>query len=744
MPSNPRRSTPDNPLRFPRQFEVVIPTREAILEALTREAVPVAEQHLAELLQIDARQAEGFGRRIAAMARDGQILQNRKGAILIADRADLIAGRIEARTDGSGVVVIEAGEPISIAPREMNQVLHGDRVMVRPLGFDRRGRREGVIVEILERAQHRIVGRLHREHGVWFVVAADRRISQDILVEPDSLGSLRSADGRAISAAAGQVVTAELISQPTRHAQPISRVVEVLGDWADPGMEIEIALRKHNLPFEFSREVEREVARLPEALRKGDLAGRKDLRDLAFVTIDGETARDFDDAVYAEKDGRGFRLYVAIADVSHYVRDGTQLDQEARERSTSVYFPRRVIPMLPEVLSNGLCSLNADVDRVAMVCEMAVSRTGKVGDYKFYAAVFRSQARLTYTAVAEALYTKPPKANAVPVNLIAPLQVLDQVFHGLLGARASRGAIDFESVETVLDFDESGKIHSIGTSVRNDAHRLIEECMLAANVCAADFLAKNEHPALYRVHEGPTPEKLEALREFLKSMGLRLEGGEAPTAQDYARLLASVKGRPDASLLQTVMLRSLQQAVYAPDNKGHFGLAYPAYAHFTSPIRRYPDLLVHRAVKAILAGERYKPARYGERGSSWKELGEQTSRAERRADDASRDVVQWLKCYYMRDRIGESFSGVISAVTGFGVFVTLDEMFVEGLVHISDLGTDYFHLDAVRHELKGDRTGRVFRLAGRVQVNVVRVDLDMARIDFALDESVPMERKRKK
>jgi ribonuclease R len=414
---------------------------------------------------------------------------------------------------------------------------------------------------------------------------------------------------------------------------------------------------------------------------------------------------------------------VAIADVGHYVQANDALDLEARNRGNSVYFPRRVVPMLPEKLSNGLCSLNPDEDRLAMVCDMSVSPRGEIGRYEFYAAAIRSRARLTYTQVAGALYGKPAHANAVVAPLLDRLAPLDQVFRALLTARERRGAIDFETVETVLEFDACGKIARIVRAPRNDAHRLIEECMLAANVCASDFLQRRGDKALYRIHEGPTPEKLEALREFLKSFGLQLGGGDEPHAKDYAKLLAQVKKRPDVQLLQTVLLRSLQQAVYSPENVGHFGLAYESYTHFTSPIRRYPDLVIHRAIKAALAGRTYSPGK-------WDELGKHCSMTERRADDATRDVETWLKCYYMRDRVGEEFEGSISAVTGFGIFVALDEVYVEGLAHISELGSDYFRFDAVHHALRGERTGKTYRLADRVRVRVVRVDLELGRIDF--------------
>jgi len=694
---------------------VTIPSRDDILAALAAASTPLDERLLADALDVAEDAREALRRRVGAMARDGQILRNRKGVLLVANRLDLVSGRVSGHPDGHGYVAGDNGVEYVVAPREMNQVLHGDRVLVRPGGVDRRGRHEGVIVEVLERAQRRVVGRLHREHGVYFVSAADRRISQDILLEPDGTAGAKP----------GQIVTAEIIEQPTRHVQPIGRVIEILGAATDPGMEIEIALRKHQLPFEFSAVALRRVERFPATLRPADRAERVDLTSKPLVTIDGENARDFDDAVFAERDGRGYRLYVAIADVSHYVRAGDPLDREARERGTSVYFPRRVIPMLPERLSNDLCSLVPDEDRPAMVCEMTVSKAGRIGTFRFYNAVFRSHARLTYTRVAKLLYGLETDAPDVPEALAPHLRCLDEVFRSLLKARQQRGAIDFESIETELDFDDHGKISAIRPVVRNDAHRLIEECMLAANVCAALFLEGREHRLLYRVHEGPTPEKLDTVRQFLAGFGLQLGGGDKPQAKEYARLIEAIRGRPDRPLLQTVMLRSLQQARYSPDNEGHFGLAYPAYTHFTSPIRRYPDLLTHRAIKAALAEETYDPG-------DWRLLGEQASLAERRADEASRDVMQWLKCYYMKDHVNEAFDGVISGVTGFGIFVTLDEFFVEGLVHISELGNDYYHFDPIRQELRGERGYRAYRLAAKVRVLIAHVDLELARIEFRL------------
>ena len=706
------------------RYEHPLPSREHILDVLLEQGVPVSVEMLAQLLSIAPHESEPFERRLAAMERDGQIMRNRKNAICVVDKLDLVRGRVQGHPDGFGFLVRDGeGEDLFLHPGEMAKVLHGDRVVAREGGINARGRREGHIVEVLERANLKVVGRFLNEHGIGVVAPEDRRISQDILIPA----------GANCGAKAGQVVIAEIIEQPQRHVQPVGRIVEVLGNYADPGMEIEIALRKHELPHEFSGEVEKLAAKFPQGVTEKDLKGREDLRHLPLVTIDGETAKDFDDAVYCERRGKGFKLWVAIADVSHYVLHGDVIDLEARERGNSVYFPRRVIPMLPEVLSNGLCSLMPRVDRLCVVCEMDIAVRGDIAVYRFYPAVIHSRARLTYTRVAQVIEDPQGEAARELKDLAPHLQALHALYQGLVKARALRGAIDFETVETQMYFDDEGKIERIVPTQRNDAHRLIEECMLAANVCASDFLSSHDHPALFRVHEGPTPEKLAALREFLREFGLQLTGGDNPQAKDYARLLEKVRTRPDVQLLQTVMLRSLRQAVYSPDNVGHFGLAYEAYTHFTSPIRRYPDLLIHRSIKAVLAGKRYD-------AGSWQELGVRCSETERRADEATRDVEAWLKCYYMQDRIGERFAATVSGVTSFGVFVALHAVYVEGLVHISELGADYFHFDAAKHQLLGERTGKRFRLGDPIPVKLVRVDLETARIDFVLDAPAKVAR----
>jgi ribonuclease R len=705
------------------KYDHPLPSREYILQTLAEQGVPVGLEQICDLLDIADFERESFSRRLGAMARDAQLLQNRRGDWLIPDKADLLKGRVQGHPDGFGFLIREDGGPdLFLAEKEMDKVLHGDHAIARVVGVDRKGRPEGKIVEVTERANSRVVGRVCEEHGVYYVVAENRRISQDILVAPPEKG-----DRKALRAKAGQVVMIEIVEQPSKQSQPIGRIVEILGNYADPGMEIEIALRKHELPFEFSKEALAQTRKLPDTVRKLDWKDRENLTELPLVTIDGETARDFDDAVYCERQGKGYRLVVAIADVSHYVQDSDALDATARERGNSVYFPRRVIPMLPEKLSNGLCSLNPQVERLCMVCDMNISATGTIRHYRFYSAVIWSHERLTYTEVAAALYDKDAAALAKIGPLLPYMENLDALYRVLAKARAKRGAIDFETVETRMIFDDHGKIDRIEPYERNDAHRIIEECMLAANVCASDFLKEREHPALYRVHEGPTPERLTKLRDFLGTFGLQLGGGDEPHAKDYAQLIDKIKDRPDKQLLQTVMLRSLKQAIYSPDNVGHFGLAYESYTHFTSPIRRYPDLLIHRAIKSALAGRRYDAL-------NWEEVGLACSATERRADDATRDVEAWLKCWYMQDRIGEVFAGSISSVVPFGIFVALDSVFVEGLVHVSDLGHDYFHFDEKQHAMVGERTGARYRLSDRVRVQLVRVDLDQNKIDFRLAE----------
>lgn len=702
------------------RYETPLPSREMILSFMADQGAPLSVEELYRLLAIADDEREIFNRRLNAMEREGQIIKNRKGALCIADKLDLIAGVVQGHPDGFGFLIPDDktkcnGEDLFLSPKEMAQVMHGDRAMVRMSGLDRRGRPEGKLVEVLERRTQKLVGRVIHTTGVTIVAAEDKRINLDILI-PYHLD---------MNAKAGQVVMVELTEQPSSHAQPMGKVVEILGNYADSGMEIEIALRKHNLPHEFSPEAIALAESYPKLVQASDYKQRIDCREMPLITIDGETARDFDDAVFAEPQGKGWRLVVAIADVSFYVKPKDALDKGAFDRGNSVYFPRRVIPMLPEALSNGLCSLNPDVERLCMICDMQVDGLGIVKQYKFYPSVMRSKARMTYTQVHEILQNPQGELAQEYAWLTPHLKHLEAVYKLMLMQREKRGAIEFETSETVMVFNNNGKIDSIVPSHRNEAHKLIEECMLAANVCAADFLNAHEHAALYRVHEGPTPEKLELLRTFMAEFGFGVGGGDKPHAKDYGKLLDKIRPRPDAQLLQTVLLRSMQQAVYSPDNLGHFGLAYEAYAHFTSPIRRYPDLLIHRAIKAVLNGDTYKPG-------DWNELGMQCSMTERRADDATRDVTNWLKCFYMQDKIGEVFEGTVAGVTSFGLFVALDGVYVEGLLHVTELGNDYFHYDKARHEMAGERTGVRYQLGDRLTIKVARVDLETTKIDFSL------------
>ncbi|WNU97784.1 ribonuclease R [Neisseria sp. DTU_2020_1000833_1_SI_GRL_NUU_006] len=701
--------------REKQRYEHPLPSREWIIELLEQKGVPSKIEVLARELSITEEEYEFFERRLKAMARDGQVLINRRGAVCAADKLDLVKCRVEAHKDGFGFAVpltpTKDGDFV-LYERQMRGIMHGDIVTVRPAGIDRRGRREGTVLDIVERAQSKVVGRFYMDRGVAILEAEDKRLNQSIVLEPDSVAHFKPESG--------QVIVGEIETYPEQNRPAVAKIIEVLGDYADSGMEIEIAVRKHHLPHQFSEACAKAAKKIPDRVRKSDLKGRVDLHDLPLVTIDGETARDFDDAVFAEKIGRNYRLVVAIADVSHYVRPDDAIDTDAQERSTSVYFPRRVIPMLPENLSNGICSLNPDVERLCMVCDMVITYAGNIKEYRFYPAVMRSHARLTYNQVWDWIsddLDHPHKAQ---------IDTLYKLFKILQKKRFERGAVEFESVETQMLFDDNGKIEKIVPVVRNDAHKLIEECMLAANVCAAEFLIKNKHTALFRNHLGPTPEKLATLREQLGLLGLQLGGGNNPTPKDYAALAEQFKGRPDAELLQVMMLRSMQQAVYEPHCDGHFGLAYEAYAHFTSPIRRYPDLTVHRAIKAVLNQQTYTPSK------SWQALGVHTSFCERRADDASRDVENWLKTYYMRDKVGEIFEGKISGMTNFGLFVTLDGIHIDGLVHISDLGEDYFNFRPEIMAIEGERSGIRFNMGDKVSVRVARADLDTSKIDLTL------------
>jgi len=717
-----RRSADPYAQREAQKYVRPIASREAILEWLERADEPLSfERLLHDLGLTDAVVVEALNRRLGAMVRDGQLVQNRRGEFCLVKRLPLTAGTVIGHRDGFGFLKPdEGGDDIFLPPRQMRELMHGDRAVVRVQGVDQRGRAEGSVVDVLERNTHELAGRYVEERGVSFVVPDNARIAHTVQIPVSDRGGARS----------GQMVVVEITQQPGKQSEVIGRVARVMGERNAAGMATELAIHAHGLPHAFPANVEAEVRGLSHEVPEQAKQGRLDLRSTPLITIDGEDARDFDDAVYCERQRDGFRLLVAIADVSHYVKVGTALDHEGQKRGNSVYFADRVIPMLPEVLSNGLCSINPQVDRLCMVCEMHVDRDGEVSRARFHEAVMRSQARFTYTKVAGILVDRDATLRREYASLVPHLEDLYALYHVLAKARHRRGAIDFDSTETKVVFDDKGGIAAIRPTVRNDAHRLIEECMIAANVQAGKFLAKHKFPTLYRVHAGPKEEGLEKLRAFLGTLGLKFGGGDKPEPMHYAKLLEKVQDRPDKHLIQTVLLRSLAQAVYTPENVGHFGLALPFYAHFTSPIRRYPDLLVHRAIRHALQGGTAQNFNYS--GSHMEQMGSHCSMTERRADEATRDALDRLKAEYMRDKQGEEFEGLVTGVTNFGLFVQIKDLYVEGLIHITSLPNDYYNHDAVGHRLVGERSGRVFRLTDTLRVKVAAVNVDERKIDFEL------------
>ncbi|HET7587244.1 MAG TPA: ribonuclease R [Gammaproteobacteria bacterium] len=717
--------------REARKYERPIPSREVILDLLEDLGAPANFGQIAKALDLsDEVDRRALDRRLGAMVRDGQILRNRRGDYCLTRHLPVVAGTVIGHRDGFGFLrPDEDGEDVFLPPGQMRELMDGDRALVRVSAEDQRGRREGRLVDVLERRPAELAGRYFEEQGIGFVHPDHPRLHHDILVPRERRGKARS----------GEMVRIELVEYPSRHTQPIGQVVEVLGDQRAPGIEIELAISAHGLPHEWPDAALAEAEAYGDEIPRDAVSGRLDLRELELVTIDGEDARDFDDAVYCEPVQQGWKLLVAIADVSHYVTPGSALDDEAEFRGTSVYFPDRVIPMLPEALSNGLCSLNPDVDRLCMICEMHIDRVGKITRAAFHKGVMRSAARLTYAEVA-AVIAGDKAARRRREALIGRIETLHDLYRALRKARDARGAIDFETTETRIIFDAERKITLIEPTQRNDAHKLIEECMIAANVAAAKFLKKHKMPALYRVHDGPNEEKLTQLRDFLGTLGLSLGGGDSPEPMHYAKLLEKIGGRDDAHLIQTVLLRSLSQAVYSPRLDGHFGLGLESYAHFTSPIRRYPDLLVHRAIGHVLDGGGPSDFRYGFR--DMERLGRHCSETERRADEATRDAVSWLKAEFMLNKVGEEFDGLITGVTSFGLFVELKGLFVEGLAHVSSLSNDYYRHDPVRHRLVGERSGQVYQLGDALRVRVLRVSLDDRKIDFEPVGKAPTARKR--
>lgn len=702
-----------------------VASREHLLHLLAERGVPLSlEEIAAELGATDEESLIGLNRRLRAMQRDGQIIENRRKGYGLVKKMDLVRGRISAHPDGFGFLIPDTGgKDLLLSTREMRKVLNNDRAVASVTGVDRRGRKQGRLVEILERNTNEVVGRLVTEHGVNFVVPDDKRIHQDILIPGDQVSSARD----------GWIVIAEIISQPSAHSQPIGRVKRVLGEHMASGLEIDIAVHKYGLQAEWSGPVMEETGHLGREVSAAQARDRVDLRDYPLVTIDGPDARDFDDAVYCRRTPSGWKLLVAIADVSTYVEPGTALDGAARLRGNSVYFPGRVIPMLPEALSNGLCSLNPQVDRLCLACEMIIDKEGNTTRSRFMEGVMRSQARFTYGEVAAILVAREPGIRRKYRALTPHLEELHRLYRALVRARGKRGAIDFDRAEVQVVLDGEHRIERIEPLERNDAHRIIEECMIAANVAAARFLRRHRMPGLYRTHEGPATEKLEDLRAFLRGIGLRLGGGEDPGPGHYAALLKKAAKRPDSHLIQTVLLRSLSRASYSMQNTGHFGLSHEYYTHFTSPIRRYPDLLVHRAIRYLVRhGSRTGAHEAGlaVEAEPLEEFGAHCSFTERRADEATRDVIDRLKCEYVANKVGDIFPGIITGVTSFGLFVELNAIYVEGLVHVTALGNDYYHFDPVHHRLRGERTGRAYRLADAITVRVVRVDTDQRKIDF--------------
>lgn len=741
--------------REAQKYDNPIPSREFILAHLDARNAPATHLELVEELSLnDDDSIEALRRRLIAMSRDGQLVRNRGDQYLPVSKVNLLKGVVIGHRDGFGFVKLdEGGDDLYLSARQMQMVFDGDRVLVRADKEDHRGKRHAVIVDVLERNTEQLVGRLFREGNIVFVEVENTRVTQQVLVDSELTGGAKH----------GQYVVVKILHQPTKRTHATGEVIEVLGDHMAPGMEIEVAIRSYNIPFEWPASVEEAVDKLKPVVLDEDKAGRVDIRNLPLVTIDGEDARDFDDAVYCKREGQGWKLYVAIADVSHYVRPGSPLDQEADNRATSVYFPDHVVPMLPEVLSNGLCSLNPKVDRLCMVCEMDIDAEGKVVKSRFYEGLMHSHARLTYNQVGTIL-EEPDSSDGIQLcedfaELLPELHELYALYQVLVSRRKERGAIDFETVETKIVFGEERKIDAIIPAERNDAHKIIEECMLCANVATAEFLSRHKLPCLYRIHEGPTAQKLENVRSFLGEQGLQLMGGFEPSPSDYQQLMSEIKERPDFSVLQTVLLRSMSQAVYGPEeDKGHFGLAYEHYAHFTSPIRRYPDLLVHRAVKSVIYSAKKneyddviiaddaeverlrKSYKYPYDMAKMLVLGEHCSMAERRADEATRDVMSWLKCEYLQQHLGEEFEGIISAVTGFGFFVELADLYAEGLVHVSTLDSDYYQFDAAKQRLIGERSGKRFGLGDSVVVQVSNINLEERKVDLLLVSSRSLSR----
>lgn len=710
------------------KYDNPVASREYILQLMEQHKKPLSFLdicHLVAAIDEDAR--IGVQRRLRAMEREEQIVFNRQKKYALAEKTALIRGKVIGHRDGFGFLKRDDGEKdLFISFHQMQNLLHDDIVLAKESTTDHKGKREARIIKVIEPRTEAIVGRYFFENGLGLVIPDDSRICQEIFIPPEHANGIRQ----------GQVAVVEIVQRPRKRVNAIGKVVEVLGEHMAPGMEIEMALRTFDIPHQWPKAVNQQIKGLTEEVPEQAKQGRIDLRQLPLVTIDGEDARDFDDAVYCEPlDQGGWQLWVAIADVSYYVRPGTALDDEAQQRGNSVYFPEQVVPMLPEVLSNGLCSLNPQVDRLCMVCEMTISSKGQLEQYEFYQAVMNSKARLTYTKVWGILQGEPALHKRYPEQ-VPHLRNLHDLYRAVKQARNKRGAIEFETQESKFIFNAQRKIDHIVPVERNDAHKLIEECMILANVSAAQLLEKNQTEALYRVHDEPNADRLSAFTSYLGEVGISHNIGAEAKPQDFTHVVNKIANRPDQELIQTMLLRSMKQAVYSNENIGHFGLALDAYAHFTSPIRRYPDLVVHRAIKGLLDKQQQRKSTTGGKRYSFDEveqLGEQCSMTERRADDATRDVADWLKCEFMQDHVGDTFAGVISAVTSFGFFVRISDFHIDGLVHISTLDNDYYHFDEVKQHLIGESFGTVHRLGDLVTVKVAAVNLDERKIDFLLD-----------
>jgi ribonuclease R len=706
--------------RKKKSYKHPIPSRNELITFLEKKGKPMRiEEILGNTGLQGQRMRSLLEDRLYGMVRAGQIMENRRGEFCLMAKLDLVTGVISGHRDGFGFVIRDdGGDDVYLSAREMRPLFDGDRVAVKIVGADRRGKPEGDLVEILERGTLEVAGQFIRERGIGIVIPDNPKIAHRILVAKGESGGARP----------GQIVVIRILDYPTHVEQATGKIVRVIGDPGAKGISTDIAIHSHGIPTSWPKAVRDEIRKFGKDVPGSAKKGRTDLRDIDLVTIDGADARDFDDAVFAERSGKGWRLLVAIADVAHYVDVGSALDKQATVRSTSVYFPDRVVPMLPEVLSNGLCSLNPKVDRLCMVCDMRVSADGKVTRATFLEAVMKSSARLTYSQVDGFLSGRSPAD--VPKKLHPMLRDLHALFKAFARARARRGALELDIPSTRFELGKDGSIAAIKVVERNDAHRLIEECMIAANVQAAKFMRRHRIPGLYRVHAKPDPERFAELRLFLLSLGLKVPHPDHVKPEQFNRLLQQVKGRPDSVSIAMTMLRSLTHAEYTPENIGHFGLSLDAYAHFTSPIRRYPDLLVHRAIRHIIRGG--KPGKFAYKSADMERLGQITSAHERRAEEATRDVEAWLKCEYMENKLGEEFAGVVTGVTNFGLFVQISELLVDGLVHVTSLANDYYHYDSGSQQLVGERSGKKYRLGDSLHVKVQRVDMETRRIDFGL------------